>query len=263
MTTVKYPAVRCPDPGCNYRQERTAVMRRLAEGKDFIRCDECGGTITLERAGKSVSLSQSGKRLLEAEQRRTARQPRFKASLVRLAGLKMYKDASTQKPRCFISYAWGVEKDELWVRTLAKDLAEAGVDVVMDTRDNADPGLSVPRFVSTIDDHDHVIVVGTPLYVEKYKANDAGGASVLAAEMQVIGTRLLGNEKQKRTIIPLLLRGNEESSLPALLKGHVYIDFRREEDYFPSLFRLVVNLYDMSPRDAEVEALIKDMNVQV
>lgn len=261
VTTVKYPAVRCPR--CDYRQERTAVMRRLAEGKDFIRCDECSENIKLEKAGKSVGMSQTDKKLVEAEKRRTERRPRFTSSVTRLTGLKQLREALVpKKPRCFISYAWGVDKDEAWVRTMAKDLADVGVDAVIDVRDNADPGSSVSRFISTIKEHDHIIVVGTPRYMEKYENNDEGAGSKLAAEMDIIGNRLTGNEERKRTVIPVILHGSEEKSLPALLQGRVYVDFCREEDYFPSLFRLVVKLYGMSSSDAEVEELIKLMDAQ-
>ena len=44
-------------------------------------------------------------------------------------------------------------------------------------------------------------------------------------------------------MLPLLLEGDERSSLPPTMRGKVYADFRRDDLYFPSLFDLVLTLY--------------------
>ena len=42
---------------------------------------------------------------------------------------------------------------------------------------------------------------------------------------------------------PLLLAGNARASLPTLLRGRVFGDFRRAESYFATLFDLILTLY--------------------
>jgi hypothetical protein len=57
------------------------------------------------------------------------------------------KDQGITSLECFISYAWGVPDQELWVeRNLAMDLQKAD-KVVLDRRENARVGASVPRFI--------------------------------------------------------------------------------------------------------------------
>ncbi|HET9920690.1 MAG TPA: hypothetical protein VFQ30_12655, partial [Ktedonobacteraceae bacterium] len=59
----------------------------------------------------------------------------------------------------------------------------------------------------------------------------------------LISIRLLGTEKQKASILPILLEGEEFTSLPPLLHRRVHSDFRREEYYFSTLFDLILTLY--------------------
>ena len=62
--------------------------------------------------------------------------------------------------------------------------------------------------------------------------------------MDLIADRLCGGtEKQKQSVIGLLLDGKSEKSLPPLLRGRTYADFRREEDYFAVAFDLMLTLY--------------------
>ena len=51
----------------------------------------------------------------------------------------------------------------------------------------------------------------------------------MAAEVDMISNRLLGTEEQKQTVLPVLLVGEKTSSLPPLLHGRVYADFRAKE----------------------------------
>jgi hypothetical protein len=62
----------------------------------------------------------------------------------------------------------------------------------------------------------------------------------VAAEVDLINQRLLGTEEHKQTVVPVLLDGEEQLSLPPLLIGRVYVDFRRPESYFASLFDVVL-----------------------
>jgi hypothetical protein len=76
------------------------------------------------------------------------------------------------------------EKDhERWVeKSLATDLQKAGLGVVLDRWENARIGASVPRFVERIGKCDRVLVVGTPLYRQKYENGDPMRGYVLASE---------------------------------------------------------------------------------
>ena len=239
VTVTKYPPVTCHV--CDYVQQRHEVVKRIDEGRGFLFCGECGGKIMLPSAGEEVSLSRADRARLGEERKRTRRRTAFETALVRVK--RVARSENKPLPSCFVSYAWGDERQERWVRGLTKDLENAGVAVALDQKDNPQPGANVARFVGLIEQSDFVIVVGTPLYRKKYenKVSDAG--SVVAAEVDQINLRLTRTEKEKATVLPLLLEGDEATSFPPLVRGKVYGRFDEDELYFPSLFDLILTLY--------------------
>ncbi len=164
-------------------------------------------------------------------------------------------------PECFISYAWGVTEHERWVeKRLAADLQKAGVGVVLDKWENSRIGSSILRFVERIEECDRVIVVGTPLYRQKAKNAVSATGSVAAAEWDLTGIRLLATEDQKRTVLPVLLAGEESESFPGLLRGRVYGDFRNEAAYFITAFDLILSLYELPPNHQAVADLRESLS---
>jgi len=163
-------------------------------------------------------------------------------------------------PESFISYAWGLPEHERWVeKRLAPDLQKAGINVVLDRWHNAQIGASVPRFVERIEKSDRIIMIGTPLYRRKYENKDQKTGYVVAAEIDLINNRLLGTEPQKQSVLPLLLDGEKTVSLPPLVQGRVYADFRNELAYFTTAFDLILSLYQLTPNDAVVAELRKSL----
>jgi hypothetical protein len=137
---------------------------------------------------------------------------------------------------------------------LATDLQKVGIDVVLDRWENAKIGLSVSRFVERVANCDRVVVVGTPLYKQKYENRDLGGF-VVAAEGDLIGSRMIGTEAEKQSVLPVLLMGDERTSFPPLLRGRVYADFRKADTYFTAVFDLILTLYDITTNDLAVADL--------
>ena len=252
LTVFRYEPVPCPK--CGRGLERSVIRDRLREGKDFAFCNECGQRLTLPRADEPIQLSLQEARQIEAQGRIARERTRFEQAVLWVQAY--VTDTRRPRPECFISYAWGVPDHERWVeRRLATDLQKAGIRVVLDRWHNARLGASVPRFVSRIAECDRVIVVGTPLYREKYENKLSTTGSVVAAEVDVIGNRLLGSEDEKQTVIPLLLAGDEKSSLPTLLWRRVYADFRDESGYFLTAFDLILGLYGIARSDPAVADL--------
>jgi hypothetical protein len=132
--------------------------------------------------------------------------------------------------------------------------------VVLDRWENAKIGASVSRFVEWIENCDRVIVIGTPLYRKKYENKDTSTGYVVAAEVDVISNRLVGTEAPRETMLPVLLAGEKPSSLPPLLHGHVYADFRDEQTYFTTAFDLILNLYEIRPTDPAVADLRESLH---
>lgn len=110
-------------------------------------------------------------------------------------------------------------------------------------------------FVARIEKCDRVIVVGTPLYRKKYDNADESAGYVVAAEVELLSNRLLGTEKQKQSVLPLLLAGKKESSLPPLLHSRAFADFRDERAYFTTAFDLILSIYNIPFNDRAVADL--------
>lgn len=239
VTVTKFPPVACPK--CRYRQQRGEVVKRIGEGKGFLFCGECGEKITLPKEGEKVMLSRAEREQLGEERERTRRRTAFESALVRVKAV--VRDEKKSAPSCFVSYAWGEAEQERWVRGLANDLMNAGVEVILDRKDNPQIGASVARFISRIETSDFVAVVGTPSYRLKYENQVSDAGSVVASEVDLINLRLIGTEAEKETVLPLLVEGDERASFPPLMRGKVYGNFVEEKFYFAVLFDLILTLY--------------------
>ncbi len=238
----RYEVVRCTK---GHQLNRAVVRERFADGANYAFCPGYGQQVTLPPADTPIELTRQ-----QADDRDVQRwEARLRLSFEELLfRLKAYvTQEGIPAPDCFISYAWGDARNERWVEhELAQDLLKAGITVVLDRWENARIGASVSRFVERIAGADRVIVVGTPRYRTKYDNGEPMGDFVAAAEGDLIGTRMLGSEAAKESVLPVLLDGTSESSFPPLLQGRVYADFRLAQRYLPTVFDLIVSLYQIS-----------------
>lgn len=235
---------------CKTPVERTVIARRLKDGKANVFCENCAQEVVLPR---DEPLILKPAEQAEVTQQGTIAELRTRFEEVVFELLREVQSKTRQRPTCFVSYAWGNPVHERWVEhRLAMDLEKAGITVVLDRWDNAQPSASIPRFVDRIAKSDFVLIVGTPTYLRKYENKDPTTGTVVAAEMDLVSARLLGTEAQKQTVIPLLLEGSPDESLPPLLRTRVYSDFRSERVYFDTALNLLLGLYGIGPRDPAV-----------
>jgi hypothetical protein len=241
VTVQRFEPVFCAN---GHRLNRAVIREQLAEGREYAFCAQCGDRVKLPRHDAPIALTEGQKREVRSEQRVAALRSRFEQAIFRLKSFVDQEGVAV--PECFISYAWGDPTQERWVEHfLANDLLKAGVTILLDRWENARIGASVPRFVERIARADRVIVVGTPRYLEKYENGEPMGGFVVAAEGDLIGQRMLRTERDKRDILPVLLAGTAETSLPPLLQPRVHGDFRNEQDYFVAAFDLMTSVYDL------------------
>ena len=242
VQVTRYRSVVCTNSKCGYRLGREEIIQLLRLRSENIFCSRCGTKISL--AGVSEVITPGP---IHPEQIIADLRTRYESALVTVKSLAQQK--RTKQPICFVSYAWGERINEQWVeKTLARDLENAGIAILLDRWDNAAVGKNVSRFISQLENPETwVVVVGTPLYRKKYENKLSKTGSVVAAEVDLINLRLTtGTEQQKESVLPVLREGNEAESLPPLMRGRVYANFRREETYFRALFDLVLTVYGIS-----------------
>ncbi len=254
LTLRRFEPVRCTNEECGHSLDRSVVRQRLKEGKTFAFCNDCGERLTLPGMAEPIQLTRKVQAKVESQLHTAEQRTRFEQTVY---SVRAYvAEQKIALPECFISYAWGEPEHERWVeKRLATDLQKAGIGVVLDRWENSRIGSSILRFVERIEECRHVIVVGTPLYRQKAKNVASAKGSVAAAEWELAGIRLLATEDQKRTVLPVLLAGEESESFPALLRGRVYGDFRVEDAYFTQAFDLILDVYGISHRDPAVADL--------
>lgn len=245
LTVRRFEPVVC-DKG--HQLNRAVVREQLAEGNNEVFCTRCGQRLTLPRADEPIQLTQALTADVDIQRRVAGQRSRLEQVMFRLKAYVTQGDAT--QPTCFVSYAWGNPAHERWVeRELATDLAKAGITVILDRWDNARIGTSVPRFVERVALADRVVVVGTPLYRTKYDNEEPMGGFVVAAEGDLIGKRMIGAESRKRTVLPVILEGTEETALPPLLHGRVFGSFHSAEQYCRTAFNLIMSVHGIPATD--------------
>ena len=248
LTVTRYEPVRCTR--CMRLLERAVVQRQVRAARDFAFCPDCGERLSLPKMNEPIQLTREQQADVEVQRQVANMRTPFEKAIYRVQAYVKAKDS--KPPECFISYAWGDPGQERWVeKNLASDLQKAGIAVVLDRWENAKIGSSIPRFVERVVKCDCVVIIGTPLYRQKYENGHPMRGFVVAAEGDLIGTRMIGTEEEKRSVLPALLVGSQETSLPTLLRGRVYADFRDERAYFTTAFNLILSMYGIQRNEFE------------
>jgi hypothetical protein len=135
-----------------------------------------------------------------------------------------------QRPSVFISYAWGEEEE--WVQYMAASLRARGMHVWLD-RWFSHKGDTTMTFVGRLLEASCIVVVGTPLYLQKYNKSQANMERDVRdhwvnMEMYLIAHVMAKNEWNRRRVLPLLRTGFADASnaLPELLRTKNVCDLR-------------------------------------
>ncbi len=176
--------------------------------------------------------------------------------------LPYLRQKNLKTPSCFISYAWGNEDHEHWVEKFAQMLEKAGIEVFLDRWEN-NRGKVLTKFTNKIENSDWAIVIGTKLYLEKTRKKPDPNTKEpeLKSEVQLIEYFVGYNSQRNDRVIPVLLEGTPEESLPFMLRHKIASDFTPGKDYFQELLNLIHDLYGIDNRDEIFEGFFKKLKV--
>jgi hypothetical protein len=240
LTVKRYIPVICP--ACEERQERNVIIRHIELKRVSVYCSTCGKKLPLPKAEELNLTLDSRKEELIRQQAIAKQRTAFEIALVRVKGLLRDTSPDKKSPVCFISYAWGKSESEKWVITLAKDLQNSGIDVLLD-RWHSGPGSSISRYIEKIETSDFALVIGTPELAKKYKNTHSD--AVVSAELSLINTKIRQPKRFGRNVIPILLKGESAQVFTPFLQDLVFLDFRSQYQYFSNLFELIWRLYEL------------------
>lgn len=126
-------------------------------------------------------------------------------------------------PQAFVSYAWESDQHKIWVRELAERLWRQGVRTILDEWDLA---AAADRFLfmeRSIRQCDFVIVICTPTFADKANSREGG----VGYESMVLTAELF-NQIDAGKVIPVLRRGDWNSSVPTYLRSKQGVDLRSD-----------------------------------
>src|SRR5262249_25913541 len=115
----RVPTVRCSQ---GHLQERGAVLRAIANGRESLCCDVCGEKLATPLMGSIGTSAEKDPDFIRAAEQRADRRTTYEVAVAWLKGFRRDRGEDRRKPSCFISYAWGDSQCERWVEQLADHL---------------------------------------------------------------------------------------------------------------------------------------------
>lgn len=140
-------------------------------------------------------------------------------------------------PRVFVSYSHDSEEHKDWVRKLAEDLTDAGVQVVLDQWD-VRLGQDLAAFMHDgITSATRVLMICTARYIDRVQNNQGG-----VAYERLLVTAEIAAEIDTNKFVPLV-RNNPGSKIPSFMRMRLYIDFSDDSRYEQDSANLIADLH--------------------
>jgi hypothetical protein len=229
VEVTRFPPVSCEH---GHSLERSTVIARLRDAKNFAFCAECGSKVNLPNLEKTdIGTDASG--WLKREEAAAKLRSTYEQYLSRVKGYR--RDWAT--PRCYLSYASGQES---YAQKLIHDLQDAGIYIVTD--------------ISTVRADDYVLMLDTSDYRTLYQSP----TSAFASDVKLIKSRLA---KGKHRLLAIRLEGGSPAAQHDL-RGCKPGNFSDATYYPVNLFNLVLNLYAIPLNHASFNPLRKSLHKQ-
>lgn len=147
-----------------------------------------------------------------------------------------------EKPKVFISYAWGAPDYQKKVIEFAHSLLNCGIDVELDKWSLKEGNDTYAFMEQTVQNPEitNVLILLDKNYTEK--ANNRSGG--VGTETQIISPEIYNKTKQEKFIPIVFERGmDDEVYKPTYLKGLLHFDLSKDENYEFEFKRLIRRLF--------------------
>lgn len=147
-----------------------------------------------------------------------------KTILIKDNGIDSQKDIP---PKVFISYSWDDEPHKKWVKKLADNLIDNGVDVVLDQYE-LQAGANISYFMEkSLVESEKVLIIFTENYQAK-ATNRKGGVGV---EYSILNAEVCQNITNNKKYIPILRSGTTQTSIPPFMRQFISIYMQDDSKY--------------------------------
>lgn len=151
-------------------------------------------------------------------------------------------EKKNDKPKVFISYAWGSKEYQDKVLAFATQLMRDGIDVVIDKWSLSEGSDTFAFMEKCVTDESitNVLMLLDPVYAQKAD-NHSGG---VGTETQIISPKVY-EEVTQDIFIPIVFERDEDGKVckPIYLQGRLHFDLSSEDNYDEEYMRLVRTLY--------------------
>lgn len=159
---------------------------------------------------------------------------------------------------CIFSYAWGEAKYEYWVVQFALELEQAGFKVYLDIWFDK-KGKDLNEFIKKFDlkKVNYILPVGTELYLKKAERRvqtDEEREHVVAMEVRLMEYFIGYSVYLSDRILPIVLEGTAETSLPLFMRPKLNADFVRFNSY-EQKFELIRSMAGIDNRNHECKQI--------
>jgi hypothetical protein len=150
---------------------------------------------------------------------------------------------SEENPKFFISYSWTSPEHEQWVLSLATELRESGVDVILDKwdlKEGHDANVFMEQMV-TDSSIKKVLLVCDRDYAEKADGRSGG----VGTETQIISPEIYQKANQDKFVTIIAERDEQgKAYLPVYYKSRIFIDLSAPDLYSKNFEQLCRWIYD-------------------
>jgi hypothetical protein len=146
-------------------------------------------------------------------------------------------------PKAFISYSWSTTDHEEWVKRLATELIDSGVDVILDKWDlrEGHDSIAFMEQMVTNEEIKKVILVCDEAYAKKTDKRTGG----VGTEAQIISPALYSRSDQNKFVAVIAERDEQGNAfLPTYYKSRIYIDLSSPERYAENYEKLLRWIFD-------------------
>lgn len=145
----------------------------------------------------------------------------------------------TFEPIVFISYSHDNENHKIWVKQLATDLQNNGINTIIDQW-YVSLGSDLAMFMeSSVKKADRVLVVCTPNYVKKANMGEGG----VGYEKMIVTGQLIKDIKTDK-FIPVIRCSEGKKAVPTFLESRLFIDFDEDGTYKEKLDALIREIHN-------------------
>jgi len=143
-------------------------------------------------------------------------------------------------PKVFISYSWDSDEHKDWVRNLAEQLIDNGVNIILDQYE-MQAGDNITYFMErAVGDTDMVLLVLT----ENYKVKSEGRSGGVGYEYSMINAEWYKNQAKNTKFIPILRGDNPDECLPDFLSSYLYVDMSNDSNFEEKFRELIFRVHE-------------------